>query len=493
MVYPSRIKANKAINATIGGANSAQALADVSAELIDAANRLPPAGAGARYRQFGNLVGVLSHLVRWTSAVRSAELDADRFLRSAKLAARDISRETEGVWGCEALVRVTLAISSVTDVDAVPGIAKLLACVPLPLPIFAEAPNRQYAAPAESPGPKKPQVVVAFTSFQIDGVPFGNPHTIQHGMIHDLRIDLTVSDWPDEAKELILEPVSVEPSSTYDLPRFSFERPTGRTPHALTRTGRLVLQYPAALYARPLQFTYRSRFSPSIDGSQVLVQGHRQLQIQCFDLAREPQSGYVLADQRALEIRDEVRSLVGVPDGELNNFFVLLTAVGAIAGQSLQDNLFSQPYSESEFQKEMKRLLRQNPRIGSQLEEHPTAAAGITDLSFRGIRLELKVESDQPVNKEYALRFAQQTAQYVAGSDRRLGVLSILDCSHKTEAPGSVANDIFPITVQPPRGGSLPICIGVVIIRGNLSNPSSYSKKHAPIPAKKKRQRRLRG
>jgi hypothetical protein len=34
------------------------------------------------------------------------------------------------------------------------------------------------------------------------------------------------------------------------------------------------------------------------------------------------------------------------------------------------------------------------PRIGSELEEHPHAGRGITDLSFRSIRVELKFEEE---------------------------------------------------------------------------------------------------
>lgn len=43
---------------------------------------------------------------------------------------------------------------------------------------------------------------------------------------------------------------------------------------------------------------------------------------------------------------------------------------------------------------------------------------------------------------ENAERHSQQTTQYVVGSDRRFGVLFVLDCSPKSQAPGSVANDI---------------------------------------------------
>ena len=393
----------------------------------------------------------------------------------------------------ENLTRAASSISEVCDVDEVPDIARLLLGIPLPLPMFAVVPVVTHVGRTTSPDRKLPAVVVAFTSFEIGGIPFADPHTIQPEILYDLKVDVSVSQWPEEAKKLVLEAMSVEPAAAYDLPRFSFERPAGDPPHSITQTGRLLLQYPTALYARSLQFNYKAWFSPSIGNAQVLVQGHRQLRMQCFDPAREPQSGYSQVDQRVVQVRDEVQSIVSVSDKELNSFLSLLIAAGGIAGQSLQDNIFPVKYSEPEFQREMKRWLRQNPRIGSELEEHPSAAGGITDLSFRGIRLELKVESDQFVTEDGASRFISQTAQYVAGSDRRLGLLVVLDCSPKSEAPGTIANDIFVKTVQPPGGTGLSNCIGVIIIRGNLAKPSDLSRRpRTRIDAKGVRNRKHR-
>jgi len=69
-----------------------------------------------------------------------------------------------------------------------------------------------------------------------------------------------------------------------------------------------------------------------------------------------------------------------------------MKAIGNFMGQSVQDGLFPTAISESEFQNKVKQFLRGKPEIGSQLEEHPRAAGGITDLSYRGIRIELKSE-----------------------------------------------------------------------------------------------------
>lgn len=448
---------------------------NVAADALDAtAGQFPDPAPQARYRLMATLVKSVAFLVNWIGAVRKAEMEADRFLRSAKVFARDALGASAMADGTDRIREISARIVELTDVDEVATLARSLLCVPLPLPIFAEW-RRTHPAEGTSAKSKKPDVVVAFTSFQVNGIPFGDPQTIQPEVMHDLKVNVAVSEWPEEAKELVLEPASVEPSGTYDLPGFRFERPKGEPPYSFTKTGRLLVKYPTALYARPLEFAYRAWFSPEVD--RVLVRGHRHLRVQSFDPEHNPQSGYAEVDRRIFELRDEVRRVGTASDTELNNFFLMLSVLGGIAAEALQDHLFPRQYSESEFQAELKKLLRLDRRIGSQLEEHPRAAGGITDLSFHRIRLELKAENEKFVSEEIAMQYIPQTAQYVAGSDRRFGALCIFDGSPKCDAPGLVANDIFVKAVLPPGGNGVPIRIGVVIVRGNLAKPSDLSRK----------------
>ena len=239
----------------------------------------------------------------------------------------------------------------------------------------------------------------------------------------------------------------------------------------------MLLRVPQAILARPLEFTYRAWFVPESSETRITVEGQRFLRAQSFDPERNPQTGYQEVDRRLFEIRARTRSNSGIHDEELGHFLQILAVLARIAGQTLQDNLFPGIWSEPKFQEEIKKLLRADARIGSQLEEHPRAGGGITDLSFHQIRIELKVEPEQFITVPDAQRYLAQTTQYVAGSDRRLGVLCVLDSSPKTNGPGSVVNDIDLLIVPPPGNpNGIPILVGVVVIRGNLSRPSDLSK-----------------
>jgi len=143
-----------------------------------------------------------------------------------------------------------------------------------------------------------------------------------------------------------------------------------------------------------------------------------------------------------------------------------------VAAEALQDNLFPKECTEGEFQSRLKGLLRARPRIGGELEEHPRAGGGVTDLSFRGVRLELKVADHEYATRETLSEHLPQVCQYTVGSDRRFGILCLLDSSPKTQSPGPVSNDILLEVMSPPSGTGLPVCIGTVIIRGRLAMPS---------------------
>jgi hypothetical protein len=208
----------------------------------------------------------------------------------------------------------------------------------------------------------------------------------------------------------------------------------------------------------------------------VIAEVRRLKEISNLLARTETLSGYRQIDKKLHDIFDRVRKVRKVEQSEIADFMRFFSSIAGIAGQSLQDNLFPGFYTEKEFQREMKKLLRCRPEIGSELEEHNHTAAGVTDLSFRGIPLELKVRQSGSVRVSHMGAEFEQVTQYVVGSDRCFGVVCVLDCSHKLRAPGVPANDISFRIVSPPLRGRLPIGLGIVLIRGNLSKPSKITK-----------------
>ena len=171
-------------------------------------------------------------------------------------------------------------------------------------------------------------------------------------------------------------------------------------------------------------------------------------------------------------IRNHLRAASGISQQELSDAMTLAAPLANLAGQARQDNYFKGVISESEFQRQVTQFLRTRPDIGAELDEHPHAAGGITDLSFRGVRLELKVEAAQNMVFEDCARYLEQSASYVGANGKRLGVLCVLDCSPKKRAAFPAEDGIG---VQVYQQTTTPVFVVTILIQGNLSAPSTFS------------------
>lgn len=472
-VYRARVGAIEALQRALLDHNDSAALFDAADAFRLELESLGGTKAGRSYRLFSRLLEAVCHLYRWSAAVRSAQLDSERHVRAAKQAAKDLLRELSADHEIGKLSSVASRIEAITELEEIPSAVELLIDTPLPLPLFPDTRPTGTHARRLPPSPVRREHPVAFLSFALNGAAFGDPQPIIPESLHDLQVEVRLSDWPEKATELILDAISVEPLLAYELPRFSFRRPQGVPPFTLKTVGRMLLHVPQALLSRPLEFSYRAWFVPEGLDVRVTAEGHTHLRVESFDPDRTPLTGYREIDRRLLAIRTEARMIPGTTDNALGDFLRILTPIARIAGQAIQDSLFPRPLSEREFHSEIKKLIRADPQIASELEEHPHAAGGVTDLSFRAIRIELKSVPDRTLTLNNVGEFLGQTAQYVAGSDRRFGILCVLDCSPKDLAPGSPANDIGLRIIPPPDGaGEIPIVLAAIIIRGNLSVPS---------------------
>ncbi|WP_437535066.1 hypothetical protein WME79_12580 [Sorangium sp. So ce726] len=476
--FGARVRAVIALDGVLRGHTNSVDIAAAAAAIKSVAMSFGETDAALAYGIYGKVLAATGLLLDWAQAVRTAEQDADRYLRAAKQACKDLrsslDREKAAPWHTKTL-GVVASIGAVAEIEAIQSVAAAVLAIGLPLPLLENNAKTVVHKPHKQGKVVAPCVV--FVCFTVDGVGLSDPHVITPDELHDLDVTVRVSRWPAGA-HLILDALTVEPQPAIgELPKFRFEQPQTATPYEVRQNGRMLIRVRQPIAARPLEFVYRAYFEPEQRHLDVVVEGERRIRVRSYDPARNPVTGYQQVDLKLLEIRDKVRSFVGVQDKEIDAFLLVLAALGQTAGEALQDNTFPGQKTEAEFQQQLRGKLRANPRIGADLQEHAQVAGGITDFSYGGIPVELKVEPKALVVADGVERYSQQAAQYTAGNDRRMGILTILDCSPKTSAPGSATNDIFLRVVQPPGGGAgVPLLLGVVIIRGNLRRPSDLSK-----------------
>jgi hypothetical protein len=466
--YPARISAVEALLEAAGPRSAnAEALRGTADALDDAGPLYGRASTAAVYGAFAELLRMAAMLVDWRHARLTAAADAERFLVSAKERYKLWLAEYEQLPAICSLVSAGKAIASVSSIEHVTHICDCLARVPLPIGIFAdEVPTYQRGRSSEEQEAVPPapvELAVAFISFSADGEPANEVHFLAPNVLHDLDVEIRVSRWPDGAKVLKLYPVSVEPPSSYEFSTLEFARPAGKPPYHLRQKGRALLKVPQALQASPYEFRYSAGFD--IEPSEaVMVVGQRNLRIEGYDPALAPMSGYREIDEKLMRIRDQLRRSLVAPD-DLKSTLLILKCLGNLAGRSLQDALFKDCTREDDFQALGRNELRRAPYIGEELEEHPASSGGITDLSFRRIRIELKYEGAKILAVSDCIRFLGQTAMYAVGTGKRVGILCVLDNSPKSSAPFP-APDGIEILEHPVQTGS--VYVVTVLIQGNL-------------------------
>lgn len=473
--FSARIQAIEALRAaTEARVNNAQAMRNAADDLDAASISCEYSVAAASYGALAGLLRITAMLVEWRRAIFEAGQDADRFLRSAKAQYKLWLDEYSTAEIQQGLLEGGAAIESVAELEQVGNVCRAFASIPLPIPFFAAEVRPSWLPRGDQQEEKKPpiELKVAFLQFKINGEPAKQVHFLIPQMAHDLEIEVRVSRWPDNATTLDLRPVTVEKPDTYDFPNFQFVRPSGDGPFVMRQQGRAILKFPHSIQASPFEFKYAAEFSPRASEQPVAVVGHRTLRIEGIDLQSSPITGYQAMDRKLIELRDILRENRLIAETDLKPSLVLMAALGSLACRALHGDLYPGIRDEPQFQQDIREELRKISEIASELEEHPHASGGITDLSFRGIRIELKVEQQKLLALDDCNRFLGQTASYVIATGKRIGILCVLDCSPKNVA--FPAEENWGILKHKTRDGEVSVV--TLIIQGNLPTPSSLSR-----------------
>jgi hypothetical protein len=114
------------------------------------------------------------------------------------------------------------------------------------------------------------------------------------------------------------------------------------------------------------------------------------------------------------------------------------------------------------------------------VQEHPSQAGGNTDVRYRGVVIELKVERENGDRKHIGQKYAAQSVQYEGVEGRQVSVVMVLDLTPKEDPPGDIRGDVLLVDV-PTHGGddstkTYPSKAFVFVVNGNVRDPSGYAK-----------------
>jgi len=181
-----------------------------------------------------------------------------------------------------------------------------------------------------------------------------------------------------------------------------------------------------------LAFTVRCRFQPE-DGanSDAVVIGHHSLQFRVGDMSRlAVASGYRRMDARVLELLQALERSTPLASSELPELIPVLETLASFLGVYSQRGVFkgSGKVTEKEFQEHVVDFMRM--KLGEEVQEHGHQAGGITDVRYRGVIVELKIEKDTGDRTAICEKYTAQPTQYGGSEARQISLLLVLNNSN---------------------------------------------------------------
>lgn len=321
--------------------------------------------------------------------------------------------------------------------------------------------------------------VIAF----IDDMPLVSPQLLKPRLVYSLRFVIRGIGWHDESEKLRLDLLTTYPPTDYSVSEFSLQKPSKieNDQYEGELVGHIRFNTAQTLLSENIPFVIRCAFELS-DGNydEIPVIGHNQLEFRIVDPEKHSfMSGRPRLDQHVAQLLYKlVKEFPSIRD-ELADLIPVLDSLTRLLGTYAQGAVFKHTtkMSERDFQANVLRDLRLI--LGQDVQEHPSQAGGHTDIYYRGVVIELKVEKKNGDRAYICQRYTQQPTQYEGVEARQVSVLLVLDLTPNREPPGDIRNDILLVDV-PTHGGEdegkrYPSTAFVFIVNGNIEDPSAYS------------------
>ncbi|HKC62346.1 MAG TPA: hypothetical protein VKB86_01855 [Pyrinomonadaceae bacterium] len=434
------------------------------------------------------LVAGLGLLCEWAEHSLSGEPNAGRFLAAAHaqavVAAEQLNSVRHSVFS-KAAGEAVDELKKITTLEQVTTFSSKLASVPVPI-IMLEQPTqparREYGERASPTAAEGPFVIKAV--FEIERRPWRTPQLLRANTIYDFSAKVTVPQFPKNCDYLLIDYISTLSPEHYRVTPLRIDKPSVANATEFSVRGRAEFPVAQDFLSDPIDLLLRATFLSSKDDELSIpatIVGYGHLPVKVSDPSQTPLlSKYRSIDARNAEIIEEVSASIPNLDARhLTDFIKLLGAVTNHMGRNLQRPIYKEDMliSEADFQMRILEDLRM--QLGEDVQEAPRQGGGPSDIRYRSVTLELKVEDRIKNRGRMINKYVGQPTQYASASGAQLGILCILDQTSKDEPPANPQNNIILVTA-PVHGFDdnappYPTKIAAVIIDGNLKLPSDYS------------------
>ena len=328
-----------------------------------------------------------------------------------------------------------------------------------------------------------PSPIVRLIAF-IDDMPLVTPQQLEPQLTYSLKFKIKGITWHSDSEKLHINLVTTCPQEDYSVSNFVLQKPDNLDSNEYEGEikGQINFKSAQSLFSEEISFVVGCAFKLSDNTfNEIPVIGHNQIQFRIVERDKWGLfSGYRRLDSHIVKLLHSLLNKNQSIRDELTELIPVLESLTCLLGIYSQGAVFkkSKSISEAEFQSEVLRDLRS--RLGQDVEEHPSQAGGNTDIRYRGVIVELKVEKLNGNREHICKKYTKQPTQYEGAEGRQISVLLVLDLTEKKNPTGDIRNDIFLVDV-PTHGGKdnnkqYPSKAFVFIVNGNIKSPSEYSK-----------------
>lgn len=468
-------------------------LAELAGRLEETAEAIQPAASSApvlateaAWAAWAGALRCTAHLLRWDAATQDASRDADRHLQAARRRAEVVlAGPLAGTVNDPLLQPTAVLIAKVTTVHEpgdIAALARQLASLPLPLRVIEERRGWSFRPPAPA-GEDSPPTAPAVGICRLDGVLVTNAHVLRPDEVHDLGLEIRLTEWPEHATALEVTFLSVLSPNQARLPSFAFPRLSSDDDgiFRLSASGSLSVSFTLPAGAPPLAFPIAARFTGTGLDEVLSVAGHSELRLRPFDATTDALTRRPQLDERIVAMYSVLHGMDLNAD-DVQAFCRLYTA---IAGK-VTDMQYERSYmrkeggavTERSFHDDLFRRLLDDQTMEGRVQRGTRAAGGFLDIIHDRINAELKVAKRTAVTVETSHKYLGQAADYAADTGSQLSILVVLDMTETKNPPGVLENYLgfMKPALAELKDPRFPALVGVIVIKGSLLIPSGYSK-----------------
>jgi len=362
-------------------------------------------------------------------------------------------------------------------------LCSFLLAIPLPT-LFREKKEAQSLYPPHQNGSEQSKIppLVRLVAF-LDRMPIVSPKFLRPSVRYSLKFQIRGLEWPREAVRFRLNLLTTCPESEYALSEFTLDPPR------VTENGEYRAEMPGTIKFNSSQssalddtvFAVHGAFEVS-DGNilDASVIGLHELRFKVLDEGWLANRGNRPHDKHIHELVNKLCSDCPTVIDELPDLWDMLEALTNLRATYAQEAIYKgvSDVPERDFHATALRDLRL--MLGQDVQEHTAQAGGFTDIRYRGVIVELKVERENGDREHIAQQYTSQVVQYASGEAKQASILLVLDLTLKDKPPGDIRDDILLCDV-PTHGGDdcakkYPSKVFLFVINGNMKSPSDYSR-----------------